>query len=143
MWWEYAEKSLLRPVKWQAAKEAFLLKYGYVLKRQESANKLKKLYQNSMTIADFFTEVEDLNLYAGLDPETLPAFLKPGLNAALQDTLDVALAIQPITNYANWKAKVLHLGTNLEARAKNKANSNKPKSDTKKGKSNAGKANPA
>ena len=139
MWWEYAEKSLPRPMRWQTAKEAFLLKYGNVLKRQESANKLKKLYQGTMTIADFFTEVEDLNLYAGLDPETLPTFLKPGLNSALQDTLDVAHVIQPITNYANWKAKALHLGTNLEARSKKTNQSNKPKSDTKKTK-NAGKA---
>ena len=74
MWWEYAEKSLPRPVRWQAAKDAFLHKYGNILKRQESINKLKKLYQNSMTITKFFTEAEDLNLYAGLDPETLPDF---------------------------------------------------------------------
>ena len=139
MWWEYAEKSLPHPVIWQTVKEAFLLKYGNVPKRQESANKLKKLYQGTMSIADFFTEVEDLNLYAGLDPETLPTFLKPGLNSALQDTLDVAHAIQPITNYANWKAKALHLGTNLEARSKKTNQSNKPKSDNKKPK-NAGKA---
>ena len=77
MWWEYAEKSLPRPVRWQAAKDAFLHKYGNILKRQESINKLKRLYQNSMTITEFFTEAEDLNLYAGLDPETLPDFLRP------------------------------------------------------------------
>ena len=99
MWWEYAEKSLPRPVTWEAAKEVFLNKYSNILKRRESINKLKKLYKNSMTINEFFTEAEDLNLYAGLDPETLPDFLRPGLNAALQDTLEVADSIQPITTY--------------------------------------------
>ena len=126
MWWQYAEKSLPHPIRWQAAKAAFLVKYGNILKRQESAHKLKTLSQNSMTIADFFTEAEDLNLYAGLDPETLPTFLKPGLNVALQDVLDIADSIQPITTYKDWKAKALHLGTHQEARVKYRANSTEP-----------------
>ena len=121
MWWEYAKKSLPHPVRWQAAKEVFLKKYGNILKQQESTNKLKKLCQNSMTIADFFTEAEDLNLYPGLDPETLPDFLRPGLNAALQNTLYIANLIQPISTYADWKAKALHVGTNLKARVKDKS----------------------
>lgn len=113
-WWEYAERSLPHPT-WQATKEAFLHKYGNILKREECTKKLKKLYQGSMTIADFFTEAEDLNLYARLDPETLPTFLKPELNTELRDTMEVAHALQPITTYQNWREKALHLGTRLEA----------------------------
>ena len=133
MWWEYAEKSLPRPIRCQAAKEVFLHKYGNIMKRQESINKLKKLYQNSMTITEFFIEAEDLNLYAGLDPETLLDFLIPGLNTALQDTLEVADLIQPITTYEQWKAKALHLGAKLEGRVKSKGNHSKSKSDLKSG----------
>ena len=77
----------------------FLRKYDNILKQEESANKLKRLYQGSMTITDFITEAEDLNLYARFDPKTLPTFLRPGLNVALQDTLEVADSIQPITTY--------------------------------------------
>ena len=69
-WWEHAEKALPHTVTWIATKQAFLRKYGNVLKHEECTDKLRTLFQGSMTIADYFTELEDLNLYAQLDPET-------------------------------------------------------------------------
>ena len=90
-----------------------------------------------MSIADFITEAEDLNLYARFDPEILPTFLKPGLNAALRGVLHVAKAIQPITTYEDGKAKVLDLGTNLEAEANAESTT---ESDTE---SNTSESNPS
>ena len=55
-WWEHAEKALPHPVTWIAAKQAFLRKYGNVLKCEKCTDKLRTLFQGSMTIADYFTE---------------------------------------------------------------------------------------
>ena len=75
----------------------FLHKYSNILKQEESATKLKKHYEGSMTIANFITQAEDLNLYACFDMETLPTLFKPRLNIALQGALQVAKPIHPIT----------------------------------------------
>ena len=109
-WWEHAEKALPHPVTWIATKQAFLRKYGNVLKREECTDKLRTLYQGSMTLADYFTELEELNLYAQLDPETFPMLLRSGLNADLRDLLTVTHSIKPITTYDEWKEKALQLG---------------------------------
>ena len=80
-----------------------------------------------MTIADYFTEVEDLNLYAELDSETFPGLLKPLLNPELRDLLKVCNNIKPITTYQEWKEKALQMGAELEAE---KGNSILPDSST-------------
>lgn len=105
-WWEYAEKALPHPQTWQAAKETFLRKYGNILKRDECTEKLMDLYQGSMSIADFFTEIEELNLYAQLDPESVPRFLKRRLNLDLRHALEISHSIKPITRKkkkGNWQ----------------------------------------
>lgn len=67
-WWEYAERHI-RP--------------------KECATKLKQLCQGNFAIANLFTEAEDLNLYAQLDPDNLPLLPKPGLNTNLPHALSV------------------------------------------------------
>ena len=64
----------------------------------------------------------------------------------MQDTLEVADSIQPITTYEQWKAKALHLGTKLEVRTRSRGNHPKTKADGKlngKSKSNKGKSGEA
>ena len=109
-WWEYAEKSFPPPQTWQTTKEAFLRKYANVLKRDECVDKLRDLCQGSTSVADFFTEIEELNLYAQLDPESLPLPLKRGLNSDLRNAMDISHSIKPITTYQEWKEKALYLG---------------------------------
>lgn len=65
LWWEQQEKGVAT---WGQAKEAVLRMYGDRRKRKNSANKLKDFQQRSMTIAKLFREVENLNVYAQLDP---------------------------------------------------------------------------
>ena len=119
-WWEYAEKSLPLPQTWQTTKEAFLRKYANILKRDECVDKLRDLYQGSMAVADFFTEIEELNLYAQLDSESLPLLLKRGLNSDLRIALEISHSIKPIATYQDWKEKALYLGAQQEAGKKQK-----------------------
>lgn len=105
-WWKYAEKALPHPQTWQAAKETFLRKYGNILKRDECTEKLMDLYQGSMSIADFFAEIEEPNLYAQLDPESVPRFLKRRLNWDLRHALEISHSIKPITRKKKKKRKL-------------------------------------
>ena len=66
-----------------------------------------------MTIVEFFTEVENLNQYAHLDPETLPIFLQPGLNHDLR--LALVRHRPELNTYAEWKALAIDIGRDLEA----------------------------
>ena len=110
-WWEYAEKALPHPQTWQAAKETFLRKYGNILKRDECTEKLMDLYQGYMSIADFFAEIKEPNLYAQLDPESVPRFLKRRLNLDLRHALEISHSIKPITRKKKKKKKKRKLAT--------------------------------
>lgn len=68
-----------------------------------------------MSIADFFTELEELNLYAQLDPESFPRLVKRALNSDLRHALEISHGVKPIAIYEEWKDKALHLGTQFEA----------------------------
>lgn len=116
-WWEYAKKALPHPQTWQAAKETFLRKYGNILKRGECTEKLMDLYQGSMSIADFFTEIKEPNLYAQLDPESVPRFLKRRLNLDLRHALEIShtvvsnLLLEERKKKGNWQ---LHSDPNTQ-----------------------------
>lgn len=84
----------IRPRTWSSVKAA-IIQYGNVLKQDECATKPKQLRQGTMTL---FTEVEDLNLYAQLDPDSLPILLKPGLNVDLRRALSISNSIYPVTS---------------------------------------------
>lgn len=107
-WWEYAEKKVTT---WEEAKRAVLGTYGDRMRQGNCAKQLQEYYQGSMTIREFFIEVEDLNFYAQLDPETLPAFLEPGLNDELRKRMRLPEAIQPVETYEAWKERVLKEGS--------------------------------
>ena len=79
-WWQYAEKSLPYPD---------LRKYGNVLKKDECTDKLRTLYQGSMTIGDYITEIEDLNLYAQLDPHLNFFSTMPTPASTINNSIDV------------------------------------------------------
>ena len=112
LWWEHAENKITT---WEEARGILLRTYGDPRKQKDSANKLKKLPQGSMTIAEFFMEIESLNIYAQLNFETLPTFLEPGFNEDLRKRLEIMQSIQPVETYSEWKKRALEQGMYLEA----------------------------
>ena len=74
LWWHHMEPEVTT---WQEAKETVTSVYGDPRKKKDCANKLKCLTQGSMTISEFFVEVQNLNTYAQLDVETLPTSWNP------------------------------------------------------------------
>lgn len=111
-WWESQERNLTT---WEQAKKAVLRVYGDRNKQRNSMIKIKNLQQGSKTISAFFTELETLNVYAQLDPETLPIFFEPEFNDDLRMQMELMNILQPIKSYAEWKARALDLGSKLEA----------------------------
>ena len=112
LWWEHAEDGI---TSWEAARTALLRTYGDPRKQKDSANRLKKLPQGSMTISEYFMEIENLNIYAQLNPETLPTFLEPGLNDDLRKRMEIMQSLQPVEAYSEWKKRALEQGIYLEA----------------------------
>ena len=115
LWWHHMEREVTT---WQEAKEAVTSVYGDPRKKKDCANKLKSLCQGSMTISEFFVEVQNLNTYAQLDVETLPTFLEPGLNDDVRRAMEYIESLKPITTYKEWKEKALQQGGYLEASRK-------------------------
>ena len=74
LWWYHMEPDVTT---WQEAKETVTSVYGDLRKKKDCANKLKCFTQGSMTISEFFVEVQNLNTYAQLDVETLPTSWNP------------------------------------------------------------------
>lgn len=111
-WWESQERNLTT---WEQAKKAVLRVYGDRNKQRNSMIKIKNLQQGSKTISAFFTELETLNVYAQLDPETLPIFFEPEFNDDLGMQMELMNILRPIKSYAEWKARALDLGSKLEA----------------------------
>ena len=111
-WWDFAEKKV---TSWEEAKGAVLGAYGDRVKQVNCANKLQEYRQESMTIREFFIEVEDLNFYAQLDPETLPAFLEPGLKDELREEMGLLQATHPVGTYEAWKERALEEGSYIDA----------------------------
>ena len=68
-----------------------------------------------MTIAEYFMEIENLNIYAQLNLETLPIFLEPGLNDDLRKRMEIMQSVQPVDTYPEWKKWALEQGIYLEA----------------------------
>ena len=93
LWWHHIEQEVTT---WQEAKEAVTCVYGDPRKKKDCANRLKNLSQGSMTISEFFVEVQNLNTYAQLDVETHPTFLEPGLNDDLRRAMEYMESLQPI-----------------------------------------------
>ena len=58
LWWHHMEPEVTT---WQEAKEAVTSVYGDPRKKKDCANKLKSLCQGSITISEFFVEVQNLN----------------------------------------------------------------------------------
>ena len=112
LWWHYMEPEVTT---WQEAKEAVTSVYGDPRKKKDCANKLKCLAQGSMTISEFFVEVQNLNTHAQLDVETLPTFLEPGLNNDLRSSMEYMESLQPINTYKAWKERALQRGRYLKA----------------------------
>ena len=110
LWWHHTEQEVTT---WQEAKEAVTCVYGDPRKKKDCANRLKNLSQGSMTISEFFVEVQNLNTYAHLDVETLPTFLEPGLNDDLRRAMEYMESLQPIDTYKAWKERALQQGSNL------------------------------
>ena len=143
-WWGRQEANLIT---WEQAKEAVLKMYGDRNKQRNSVTKIKNLQQGSRTISALFIEVDTLNIYTQLDPETLPNFLEAGLNGDLRMQMELMNNMQPLNSYIEWKEKALDLGSKLEANKKrhaaprtrkivpthggNTSNSNPPISTTK------------
>ena len=117
-WWERQEANLTT---WEQAKEAILRVYGDRNKQRNSVTKIKNLQQGSRPISAFFTEADTLNIYAQLDPQTLPNFLDPGLNDDLRMHMELMNNIQPLNSYTQWKERTLDLGSKLEANKKRHA----------------------
>ena len=95
--------------------------YGDRNKQRNSVTKIKNLQQGSRTISAFFTEADTLNIYAQLDPQTLPNFLEPGLNDDLRMQMELMNNMQPLNSYTQWKERALDLGLKLEANKKRHA----------------------
>ena len=89
--------------------------YGDRNKQRNSVTKIKNLQQGSSTISAFFTEADTLNIYAQLDPQTLPNFLEPGLNDDLRMQMELKNNMQPLNSYTQWKERALDLGSKLGA----------------------------
>ena len=112
LWWLHIEQEVTT---WQEAKEAVTTVYGDLNKKKDCANKLKNLSQGSMTISEFFVEVQNLNTYAQLDVETLPTFLEPGLNDDLHRAMEQMQSLHATGTYKAWKERALQQGNNLES----------------------------
>ena len=115
LWWHHTEPEVTT---WQETKEAVTSVYRDPRKKKDCANKLKSLCQGSMTISEFFVEVQNLNTYAQLDVETLPIFLDLGLNDDVHRVMEYIESLQPITTYKEWKERALQQGGYLEAACK-------------------------
>ena len=115
LWWHHTEPEVTT---WQETKEAVTSVYRDPRKKKHCANKLKSLCQGSMTISEFFVEVQNLNTYAQLDVETLPIFLDLGLNDDVHRVMEYIESLQPITTYKEWKERALQQGGYLEAACK-------------------------
>ena len=110
LWWR-SQKNIM--VTWKQTRIALLEAYGDRYKRKSCINQLQRMTQGSKKITDYFIEVEQLNLFAQLDPETLPSFLEQGLNDRLQEAL-IQHRPEP-TTYAEWKKLTQDIGRALEA----------------------------
>ena len=95
--------------------------YGDRNKQRNSVTNIKNLQQGSRTISALFTEADTLNIYAKLDPQTLPNFLEPGLNDDLRMQMELMNNMQPLNSYTQWKERALDLGLKLEANKKRHA----------------------
>ena len=127
LWWHHMESGVTT---WQEAKEAVTSVYGDPRRKKDCANKLKSLCEGSMTISEFFVEVQNLNTYAQLDVETLPIFLEPGLNDDVGRAIEYIESLQPITTYKEWKERALQQGGYLEvACKKDRKYANNPSSE--------------